>query len=206
MDKAKRTKVLKKEIGHKKLKYPTKTSINMMTCGLPKDTGKILTVGLAAIVLMVVIVAKIGVIDQFARLDSAEHSYNNVHEQNRQLDEKLKDYNKVALEYKACSMNFLSTSDNDEEAVALVDRQKVLDLIEAKMMKKGEILTISISNDTAVVNMSGMNLKQISDMNASLKKSPIVREVSMKIAQTEENKQASILNFTVTIYLQAEEA
>ena len=74
------------------------------------------------------------------------------------------------------------------------------------MMKKGEILTISISNDTAVVNMSGMNLKQISEMNASLKKSPIVREVSLKIAQTEENKQASILNFTVTIYLQAEEA
>lgn len=206
MDKAKKTKKLQREIGHKKLKYPTKTRINMMNCGLPKDTGKILTVGLAAIVLMVAIVAKVGVINQFARLDKAEHSYNAVHEQNLQLDEKLTNYNEVVLQYKACSMNYISSSGQDEETVVFVDRQKVLDLIEAKMMKKGEILTISISNDTAVVNMSGMNLKQISEMNASLKKSPIVREVSLKIAQTEENKQASILNFTVTIYLQAEEA
>ena len=206
MDKAKKTKIHQRAIGHKKLKYPTKTSINMMNCGLPKDTGKILTVGLAAIVLMVAIVAKVGVINQFARLDKAEHSYNAVHEQNLQLDEKLTNYNEVVLQYKACSMNYISSSGQDEETVVFVDRQKVLDLIEAKMMKKGEILTISISNDTAVVNMSGMNLKQISEMNASLKKSPIVREVSLKIAQTEENKQASILNFTVTIYLQAEEA
>ena len=206
MDKAKETKTPGKTDGRRQLKYPTKTSINMMTCGLPKDTGKVLTIGIVAIALLVVFVAKIGVIDQFARLDKAESSYHTVHEQNEKLDEKLADYSRVSLQYKASTMNFFSSSDDSEESVVYVNRQKVLDLIEDKMMKRGEILSISISNDTAAINMSGMNLKQIAEMNTSLKKSPIVREVTLKIAQTEENRQASVLNFTVTLYLQAEEA
>ena len=51
-----------------------------------------------------------------------------------------------------------------------------------------------------------MNLKQISQMNAKLKQRGIVRDVQLKLAQTEEERAASVLNFTDTIYLQTEEA
>ena len=184
-------------------KYPAKKTINMMNCGLPAQTAKILSIGLVAIAILVALVVKVGVIDQFGRLSDAENAYNEVHAQNIALDEKIKDYDEVSIQYRAYSKNFLS---GDEEGTVRVDRQKVLDLIEAKMMSRGEVLTISISDNTAVVNMSGMNLEQISRMNTALEKSPIVKEVSLKIAQTEQNRQASVLNFTVTIHLQAEEA
>lgn len=183
-------------------KYPEKKTVNMMNCGLPTKTAKVLSIGLVAIAILVALVVKVGVIDQFGRLSNAESTYNEVHAQNIALDEKIKDYDEVSIQYRAYAKNFIS---GDEETTVMVDRQKVLDLIEAKMMSRGQVVTISISDNTAVVNMSGMNLEQISRMNTSLERSPIVKGVSLKIAQTEQNRQASVLNFTVTIQLQAEE-
>lgn len=101
-------------------------------------------------------------------------------------------------------MNFVSG--DAEDAVVIVDRQAVLDLIEETMLTKGTLVSISLNENTAVVNMSGMNLKQISEMNARLKQRSIVRDVQLKLAQTEEERAASVLNFTDTIYLQTEEA
>ena len=77
--------------------------------------------------------------------------------------------------------------------------------IERKMASRGEINSISINGNTAIVAMSGMNLKQISSMNTSLEDSPLVTGVTLKIAQTEAEKSASVLSFTVTIDLAAEE-
>ena len=188
----------------KAVKYPTKTSINMMTCGLPKHTGRTVGIGICLIALLVAFVVKVGVYDQFARLDQAENAYQTVHQQNLALQERVKDYKEVSLAYRAYAMNFVSGE--SEDAVVLVDRQAILDLIEDKMLSRGEIVSISLHENTAVVNMSGMNLRQIAEMNAALKQSGIVRDVQLKLAQTEEERAASVLNFTDTIYLQTEEA
>ena len=75
------------------------------------------------------------------------------------------------------------------------------------MMSRGEVITVTINKNMAVVTMTGMNLKEISRMNQELKQRDIVSDVQLNIAQTEEQKAASILNFSDTIYLQsAEEA
>ena len=147
---------------------------------------------------------KVGVYDQLARLDRAESAYQTVHQQNLTLQERVADYEEVLLAYRAHAMNFVSG--DAEDAVVIVDRQAVLDLIEETMLTKGTLVSISLHENTAVVNMSGMNLKQISEMNARLKQRSIVRDVQLKLAQTEEERAASVLNFTDTIYLQTEEA
>ncbi len=189
--------------GTKQTKYPTKTTINMAACGRTEAAGKTLVIGMAVIAVLVLLMVKFCVFDQHARLGKAEAAYNSVYQQNQELTEKVKDYDDIILEYRAYSMSFISDK-NDENFVG-VDRKEVLDLIETVMMKRGQVVSVEIYDDTAKVSMKGMNLKEISAMIKSLKTSPVVSDAQLNIAQTDENREASVLSFSVTIYLQQEQ-
>lgn len=189
--------------GTKQTKYPTKTTINMAACGRTEAAGKTLVIGMAVIAVLVLLVVKFCVFDQYARLSRAEADYNSVYQKNQELADRVSDYDEVMLEYRAYSMSFISDK-NDENFVG-VDRKEVLDLIEIVMMKRGQVLSIEIYENTAKVSMKGMNLEEISEMIRSLKNSPVVSEAQLNIAKTDENKPASVLSFSVTIYLQQEQ-
>ena len=189
--------------GTKQTKYPTKTTINMAACGRTEAAGKTLVIGMAVIAVLVLLMVKFCVFDQYARLSRAEADYNSVYQKNQELADRVSDYDEVMLEYRAYSMSFISDK-NDENFVG-VDRKDVLDLIETVMMKRGQVVSIEIYDDTAKVSMKGMNLKEISAMIKSLKTSPIVSDAQLNIAQTDENREASVLSFSVTIYLQQEQ-
>lgn len=189
--------------GTKQTKYPTKTTINMAACGRTEAAGKTLVIGMAVIAVLVLLVVKFCVFDQYARLSRAEADYNSVYQKNQELADRVSDYDEVMLEYRAYSMSFIS--DKDNENFVGVDRKEVLDLIETVMMKRGQVLSIEIYENTAKISMKGMNLEEISEMIRSLKNSPIVSEAQLNIAHTDENKPASVLSFSVTIYLQQEQ-
>lgn len=189
--------------GTKQTKYPTKTTINMAACGRTEADGKTLVIGMAVIAVLVLLVVKFCVFDQYARLSRAEADYNSVYQKNQELADRVSDYDEVMLEYRAYSMSFISDK-NDENFVG-VDRKEVLDLIETVMMKRGQVVSVEIYDDTAKVSMKGMNLKEISAMIKSLKTSPVVSDAQLNIAQTDENREASVLSFSVTIYLQQEQ-
>lgn len=189
--------------GTKQTKYPTKTTINMAVCGRTEAAGKTLVIGMAVIAVLVLLVVKFCVFDQYARLSRAEADYNSVYQKNQELADRVSDYDEVMLEYRAYSMSFIS--DKDNENFVGVDRKEVLDLIETVMMKRGQVLSIEIYENTAKISMKGMNLEEISEMIRSLKNSPIVSEAQLNIAHTDENKPASVLSFSVTIYLQQEQ-
>ena len=189
--------------GTKQTKYPTKTTINRAACGRTEAAGKTLVIGMAVIAVLVLLVVKFCVFDQYARLSRAEADYNSVYQKNQELADRVSDYDEVMLEYRAYSMSFISDK-NDENFVG-VDRKEVLDLIETVMMKRGQVLSIEIYENTAKVSMKGMNLEEISEMIRSLKNSPVVSEAQLNIAKTDENKPASVLSFSVTIYLQQEQ-
>lgn len=189
--------------GTKQTKYPTKTTINMAACGRTEAAGKTLVIGMAVIAVLVLLVVKFCVFDQYARLSRAEADYNSVYQKNQELADRVSDYDEVMLEYRAYSMSFIS--DKNDENFVRVDRKEVLDLIETVMMKRGQVLSIEIYENTAKVSMKGMNLEEISEMIRSLKNSPVVSEAQLNIAKTDENKPASVLSFSVTIYLQQEQ-
>lgn len=189
--------------GTKQTKYPTKTTINMAACGRTEAAGRTFVIGMAVIAVLVLLMVKFCVFDQYARLSRAEADYNSVYQKNQELTEKVKNYDDIILEYRACSMSFIS-DENDENFVG-VDRKDVLDLIETVMMKRGQVVSVEIYDDTAKVSMKGMNLKEISAMIKSLKTSPVVSDAQLNIAQTDENREASVLSFSVTIYLQQEQ-
>ena len=187
------------------IKCPRKTGINMNQ--REKRTGDVLTlvIGLAVIVLAAGLVAKLGVIDQYRRLSEAQSAYEQVHSQLTACQTELEDYDRVLMEYRSYSMDWMTNSDDSDQFVS-VPRQEVLDLVERQMMSRGTVLSVNIVEDTAEVQMSGMTLDQISAMFTAVEAQPIVESVELNIAATEEEKTASILNFSVKIHLQPEVA
>ena len=159
----------------KMIKCPSKTGINMNK--REKRTGEMLTlvIGLAVILLMA------------GQLTACQ--------------EQLTDYEQVLAEYRSSSLDGMADS---EGKLVTVPRRDVLDLVEDLMMPRGKVLSVEILDDAAEVEMSDMRLDQISEMFAVMEEQPIVQSVELNVASTEENKAASVLSFSVKIYLQPE--
>lgn len=190
----------------KMIKCPQKTGINLNMRENQRSSRITLLVGCAVILLLAAAVAKFGVIDQYRRLDRAEAAYNQVNTQYQQAQEQLKNYDRVLMEYRTYSMDWMTGAQGSDgsDLSAIVDRQKVLDLLEQQMLSRGRLNSLQVAGDTMVVSMSGMNLEQISDMFAAIQQSPIVGNVELKLASTEDGNVSAILDFTMRITLQQE--
>lgn len=187
----------------KMIKCPSKTGINMNK--REKRTGEMLTlvIGLAVILLMAGLVpgSRFGVMEQYRRLSEAQSAYGKVHSQLTACQEQLTDYEQVLAEYRSSSLDGMADS---EGKLVTVPRRDVLDLVEDLMMPRGKVLSVEILDDAAEVEMSDMRLDQISEMFAVMEEQPIVQSVELNVASTEENRAASVLSFSVRIYLRPE--
>ena len=81
-------------------KYPTKRTVNLAKRESHKKDLTTIIAGAVVIALLCFVVAKFGVIDQFARLNDAEKEYSSVHEQNVALKEEIEDYPEIEQEYR----------------------------------------------------------------------------------------------------------
>lgn len=199
----------KKKALHQKIHYPKKTGINMNM--REKRTREALTIAIGSVLIIGIagLVAKFGVIDQFQRLSNAQSQYENVHRQYTEVETTLENYDKVLAEYRTYSTDWMNSSvDSKSKNLALyeaVDRQQVLDLVEKFMMTEGTVNSISVKDNTMRVDMSGMSLDEISAMFQKISESPIVKDVDLDVAESEQEYSASIVNFTMTITLGKEE-
>ena len=190
----------------KAVKCPQKVGINLNM--REKRTRTVLSFagGIAAVVVVVALIGKFGVYDQYARLAKAEKAYGEVHQQYETVLQELTGYDEVLAEYRTYSMDWMAGSEDGQgyQFVA-VDRRDVLDLIESEMMTRGTVSSVSMRNDRVVVGMSGMSLDEISVMFSSIEQHDIVKSVELDVAETERDKPASILSFTVNIVLNTEQ-
>lgn len=180
----------------KMIKCPQKTGINLNLQEDRQRDRRTLLIGILAIAALVTVVVNFGVLQQYRRLDKAQAAYDRVHTQYVSAQEALADYDRVLLEYRTYSMDWMT---------AAVDRQAALDLLEQEMLSHGSLTALQITQNTMNVDMSGMTLDQISAMFARLRLSPIVDSVSLSVASTEEGKAATIMDFTVRIELRQPE-
>ena len=184
----------------KMIKCPQKTGINLNLQEDRQRDRRTLLIGILAIAALVTVVVNFGVLQQYRRLDTAQAAYDRVHTQYVSAQEALSDYDRVLLEYRTYSMDWM-TAAGSEDIPAAVDRQEALDLLEQEMLSHGSLTALQITQNTMNVDMSGMTLDQISAMFARLRLSPIVDSVSLSVASTEEGKAATIMDFTVRIDL-----
>ena len=187
----------------KVLKLPTKTTINLAKRESRRKDVLTLTVGGVLILLLAGSVAKFGVIDQLDRLSQAESSYTQVHSQYLSTLQAVEDYPEVEERYRTYSRSWMNAG--DKNGLAKVDRQEVLDLLEQRMMPRGQVNSVSLRDSVLVVSMSGMNLRQISDMVELIRAEPIVESAALNLASTERDSKEALLDFTLTIALQPKE-
>lgn len=188
----------------KMIKCPQKTGINLNLQEDRQRDRRTLLIGILAIAALVTVVVNFGVLQQYRRLDKAQAAYDRVHTQYVSAQEALSDYDRVLLEYRTYSMDWM-TAAGSEDIPAAVGRQAALDLLEQEMLSHGSLTALQIIQNTMNVDMSGMTLDQISAMFARLRLSPIVDSVSLSVASTEEGKAATIMDFTVRIELRQPE-
>lgn len=188
----------------KMIKCPQKTGINLNLQEDRQRDRRTLLIGILAIAALVTVVVNFGVLQQYRRLDKAQSAYDRVHTQYVSAQEALSNYDRVLLEYRTYSMDWM-TAAGSEDIPAAVDRQAALDLLEQEMLSHGSLTALQITQNTMNVDMSGMTLDQISAMFARLRLSPIVDSVSLSVASTEEGKAATIMDFTVRIELRQPE-
>ena len=129
-----------------------------------------------------------------------------MHQQYETVLQELTGYDEVLTEYRTYSMDWMAGSEDGQgyQFVA-VDRRDVLDLIESEMMTRGTVSSVSMRDDRVVVGMSGMSLEEISVMFSSIEQHDIVKSVELDVAETERDKPASVLSFTVNIVLNTEQ-
>lgn len=193
--------ILTKPIKIKTEKYPTKRRVNLAKRENNTQNLVMLIIGIALIAVLCFLVTKIGVIDQFARLREAEGEYNKVHNQHVELDKAIEDYPNVEHEYHTYSRKWMT----GENGIAVsVDRLKVLDLLEARLMSCGTVNSFVVDDDVVIAKMSGMNLEEISAMFAELQRQPIVKNAVLTIASTARDADEK-LDFSITVKLQPEE-
>ena len=189
----------------KMIKCPQKTGINLNLQEDRQRDRRTLLIGILAIAALVTVVVNFGVLQQYRRLDKAQAAYDRVHTQYVSAQEALADYDRVLLEYRTYSMEW--ATDGSEDNGTLVDRQKALDLLEQEMLSRGRLVSLQVSGNKMVVSMSGMSLDQISRMFDVIQQSPIISNVELNLASTEDGNVSTILDFTVRITLRsAEEA
>ena len=187
----------------KVLKLPTKTTINLAQRESRRKDVLTLTIGGALILVLAGSVAKFGVIDQMDRLSQAASSYNQVHSQYLTTLQAVEDYPEVEERYRTYSRSWMNAG--DQNGLVRVDRQLVLDLVERRMMPRGQVDSLSLRDSVLVVSMSGMNLRQISDMVERIRQEPIVESAALNLASTERDSKEALLDFTLTIALQPKE-
>lgn len=190
----------------KMIRCPHKTGINLNMREKQAGAAMTLAIGGAVIVLLAGIVAKVGVIDQYARLSDAQAEYAQVHQQYTSAQKELERYDEVLTEYRAYSMDWMAGAEEGDTRFVSVNRQQVLDLVETQMMTRGTVNSVQVQDDMAVVSMSGMSLREISEMFSVIEQEPIVKSVELDVAETEKDRPASIMSFSVTIILQGEAA
>lgn len=113
----------------KMIKCPQKTGINLNLQEDRQRDRRTLLIGILAIAALVTVVVNFGVLQQYRRLDKAQAAYDRVHTQYVSAQEALSDYDRVLLEYRTYSMDWM-TAAGSEDIPAAVDRQAALDLLE----------------------------------------------------------------------------
>jgi len=158
-------------------RYPTKTTMNLAQS--PQGKTKVANVVVYGIfgVLVLALVLRFAVFDQFAKVTAAEQQVDAVQQQIQGVQAQLTGYQDVQEEYSLYSYGYQT-----ETEAGLVDRLAMLDIIDRYVAPYGTVSAITLSENTAAVTLSSSALSDSSQLIATLKKQDLVADVSVNTA------------------------
>lgn len=168
--------------------YPSKTTINLVLREKPKSAPeKLLLLGFV-LVLLVGLFIKFLVIDRLAAVREAEDGYKAAQTELNELKKKNESYNDVLGDY----LKYSKTWMNEEENV-LVERTKILDMINDIILPQAVLESMTVYNDSMTIIVSGLNLNELSALIENLESSDIVSNVTIQKAGSKETASTLVI-------------
>ena len=180
--------------------YPNKQYINVMDCMKPEENKTLEIVIFIVFLIALAVFTKFGVIDNIAQMSAAEAAYNDMQRQITELREQNADYEDVKKDYSHYGMGYL-----DDTEILLVDREDVLDLLDKYVLKSADIKTLAISDNTVTLTVEKTKLSAISSIVKELEEEPAVSFVTVNVAGTNKEGNASSSGnkqVTATMYIE----
>ena len=176
---------------------PSKKTMNFVHHVSSFRPEKVLPLAILLLIAIVVFV-KVGFLDLS---EQKSHAYSVVAYKKNDLamiNAKLENYDEVSDKYGRYSYGFM----NDSEVNA-VNRLDVLQLIEQKVAPLATVSTMSITGNDLKIDISGLNLEQLSTLITSLEASPLVATLHNVVADSGNNASVSM---SITLQKATEEA
>ena len=174
-------------------KYPVKTDINLAI--REKKQNKLSTTIPTFIILVIAIAifSKFAVINRLEQASEAENSATVAQQQLETLKEYTNNYPKVLEEY-----NALLASKSSINVVATPMER--LGLVERYLISASQVNSFDVVDDVITAQISGVTLNQISTIYANLMSDPLIENVQVYTASTND-KNNSLTTATMTIQL-----
>ena len=174
-------------------KYPFKTDINL---AIREKKQNKLSTNIPTFIILVIAIAifsKFAVINRLEQASEAENSATVAQQQLETLKEYTNNYPKVLEEY-----NALLASKSSLNVVATPMER--LGLVERYLISASQVNSFDVVDDVITAQISGVTLNQISTIYANLMSDPLIDNVQVYTASTND-KNNSLTTATMTIQL-----
>ena len=162
-------------------KYPSKTRINLVAQEGKKEQN---VTAIAIFVLFLVALAaftKFMVIDQMAKVNTAEAAYQSAQDQLTALKTANADFAEVRAEYTRFGNSYMT-----ENELSLQDRAAMLEVIDQKLSGRTGIQSVSISGNVASLSVTADTTGDISAVVEALRACDIVSFVNVSVVTNSE--------------------
>ena len=174
-------------------KYPVKTDINL---AIREKKQNKLSTNIPTFIILVIAIAifsKFAVINRLEQASETENSATVAQQQLETLKEYTNNYPKVLEEY-----NALLASKSSLNVVATPMER--LGLVERYLISASQVNSFDVVDDVITAQISGVTLNQISTIYANLMSDPLIENVQVYTASTND-KNNSLTTATMTIQL-----
>lgn len=185
--------------GKGKAGFPQKQYINILDSMKPDENRMLEIIIFILFLIALAVFTKFGVIDKIAQVSAAEAAYNDMQHQIAELKKQNADYEEVKKDYSHYGMGYL-----DDTEIMLVDREDVLDLLDKYVLKKADIKTLAVADNTVTLTVEKTKLSAISSIVRELEADSDVAFVTVNVAGTGRNENAVSGNkqVTATMYIE----
>lgn len=181
----------------RKVKYPSKTTLNLVMKERPKHYYPVLTAAVILFCAALAVFTKYGVVDQLMK---ENHVWNEVYARENNLN-MLKVENK---DYEAIQAEYDKYFPNNPALGTMVDVEDVLRIVNTRLLKKATTQSLQFRNNTLTIVLAGIDLNEASKLMDELyEKEELVNTVDFYGASTSDKGEPSI-NMVITFHVEQE--
>ncbi|MGI6072134.1 MAG: hypothetical protein ACOX75_03860 [Lachnospiraceae bacterium] len=170
----------------KNLKLPSKKTMNLYQNEITDNSWQRVIPYAILIIIVIAVFIRFGVFQRISKLNNLSAQVSRAQLQLEELNKSIEDYYEVEAEYIRYTDNYML-----EEEGALVDRIKIINLINEAVKNTGKINSFSIEGNTVRIQVDVMILDDARIIRKQLEKEDWVENIYVNTAVKDSNKTGS---------------